>query len=193
MCARSLALRAAGLVTVLVLAPAAGAAADDGALRLTSPEAAPGGVVRMAADGCPGAAVARSDAFAADAELTAAPGARGRSGAARVRADARPGTFTVQLLCDGRPRTRAELTVRPAGARPAAAAEPAVRAHASPVAPVRAGGGGAVAIAAPVAAVDPEDAGPSARQAVAGLVLAGVAAVVFAVRGARRRGRTRSD
>ncbi|MGW1141834.1 hypothetical protein [Streptomyces zhihengii] len=192
MCAGSLALRTAGLVTVLVLAPAAAAAADDRAVLLTPSEAAPGGAVRIAADGCPGTAVARSDAFTADAELTAAPGADGPAGAARVRTDAQAGTFTVRLTCDGRPHARAELTVRLAGARPAAA-EPAARAHASPVAPVRAGGGGAVAIAAPVAAVDPEDAGPSARQAVAGLVLAGVAAVVFAVRGARRRGRTRSD
>ncbi|TXS57695.1 hypothetical protein EAO77_03370 [Streptomyces sp. t39] len=180
------------MVAVLVLAPAPVAVADDRAVRLSPSAAAPGGVVRIAADGCPGGAVARSDAFAADAELGAGPGARGPAGAARVRPDARPGTFTVRLTCDGRPHGRAELTVRPGSARPAAA-EPAARVHASPVAPVRAGGGGAVAIAAPVAAVDPEDAGPSARQAVAGLVLAGVAAVVFAVRGARRRGRTRSD
>ncbi|WP_246574258.1 hypothetical protein [Streptomyces genisteinicus] len=193
MCARSLALRTAGLVAVLVLGPAAGAAADDGggAVRLTPSAAAAGDDVRIAADGCPGGtAVARSDAFAADVRL--APRAAGAAGTAHVRPDARPGVFTVRLSCDGRPAATAELTVRPGNVRPVAA-EPAVRAHASPVAPVRAGGGGAVAIAAPVAAVDPEDAGPSARQAVAGLVLAGVAAVVFAVRGARRRGRTRSD
>ncbi|WP_432249372.1 hypothetical protein ACRAR1_19395 [Streptomyces sanyensis] len=38
--------------------------------------------------------------------------------------------------------------------------------------------------------MDPEDAGPSRTQAVVGLVLAAVAAVVFAVRSVRRR---RSD
>ncbi|MFD0429236.1 hypothetical protein ACFQ60_20245 [Streptomyces zhihengii] len=63
---------------MLVLAPAAAAAADDRAVLLTPSEAAPGGAVRIAADGCPGTAVARSDAFAADAELTAAPGRTAR-------------------------------------------------------------------------------------------------------------------
>ncbi|WP_408990701.1 hypothetical protein [Streptomyces caniscabiei] len=74
----------------------------------------------------------------------------------------------------------------------------------SPVAPVRAGGGGAAAQLA--AAGDPADArgsadpansmddarhtGPGARHAVVGLVLAGVAAVAVVARGARRgRGR----
>ncbi|MFF3245014.1 hypothetical protein ACFYWY_15085 [Streptomyces sp. NPDC002870] len=58
-----------------------------------------------------------------------------------------------------------------------------------PYAPVRAGGGGSAALAADGPA-DPADAGPGIPQAVIGLVLAGVAAVVVAFRSSRRR---RSD
>ncbi|MFH9584168.1 hypothetical protein [Streptomyces luteogriseus] len=53
---------------------------------------------------------------------------------------------------------------------------------ASPVAPVRAGGGGA----AELVAAEERGAGPGTAQGVTGLVLAGVAAVVVALRGLRR-------
>ncbi|MER7896926.1 hypothetical protein ABTX62_12595 [Streptomyces sp. NPDC096046] len=56
-------------------------------------------------------------------------------------------------------------------------------APASPVAPVQAGGGGAAAL---IAAEDRGN-GPGTAQGVTGLVLAGVAAVVVAWRGVRRR------
>jgi hypothetical protein len=55
-------------------------------------------------------------------------------------------------------------------------------AWASPVAPVRAGGGGA----AELVAAEERGAGPGTAQGVTGLVLAGVAAVVIALRGLRR-------
>ncbi|MGW5131454.1 hypothetical protein [Streptomyces sp. NPDC004135] len=55
-------------------------------------------------------------------------------------------------------------------------------APASPVAPVRAGGGGA----ADLVAAEERGAGPGTAQGVTGLVLAGVAAVVVALGGARR-------
>jgi hypothetical protein len=61
-------------------------------------------------------------------------------------------------------------------------------APASPVAPVHAGGGGT----ARLAATDARVAGPGTKQAVIGLVLAGVAAVAVAVRSARR-GHDRRD
>ncbi|MFB8367665.1 hypothetical protein ACFC4L_30465, partial [Streptomyces sp. NPDC055929] len=81
-------------------------------------------------------------------------------------------------------RPEARRAHHPAAHRtPAAPAPP-------PAAPAGRAPGGAVAVAAPVAAVDPGDAGPSRTQAVVGLVLAAVAAVVFAVRSVRRR---RSD
>ncbi|MFJ8074739.1 hypothetical protein ACIQ7Q_12610 [Streptomyces sp. NPDC096176] len=65
--------------------------------------------------------------------------------------------------------------------------------HESPVAPVSAGGGGAAVLAAPVSTVDTDEAGPSARQSVIGLILAAVAAVAVALRSARRRRRTNTD
>ena len=55
-------------------------------------------------------------------------------------------------------------------------------AWASPVAPVQAGGGGA----AELVAAEERGAGPGTAQGVTGLVLAGVAAVVVALRGLRR-------
>jgi hypothetical protein len=59
-------------------------------------------------------------------------------------------------------------------------------AHSSPVAPVRAGGGGT----ADVSSSDPRVAVPGMRHAVIGLLLVGVAVVVVVARGARRgRGR----
>ncbi|MEU2269977.1 hypothetical protein ABZ568_26955 [Streptomyces olindensis] len=54
--------------------------------------------------------------------------------------------------------------------------------HASPVAPVQAGGGGA----ADLVAAEERGAGPGTAQGVTGLVLAGVAAVVVALGGVRR-------
>ncbi|CAL9313893.1 hypothetical protein [Streptomyces sp. SudanB52_2052] len=58
--------------------------------------------------------------------------------------------------------------------------------HASPVAPVQAGGGGA----ADLVAAEERGAGPGTAQGVTGLVLAGVAAVVVALGGVRRSRRT---
>ncbi|MFD3520589.1 hypothetical protein [Streptomyces sp. NPDC058653] len=54
--------------------------------------------------------------------------------------------------------------------------------HASPVAPVRAGGGGRT-----TTALAGDEAGPSTPHTVIGLVLAGAAAVAVAIRSARRR------
>ncbi|MDQ1019266.1 hypothetical protein [Streptomyces afghaniensis] len=54
--------------------------------------------------------------------------------------------------------------------------------HASPVAPVQAGGGGA----ADLVAAEDRGAGPGTAQGVTGLVLAGIAAVVVALGGVRR-------
>ncbi|MER7402373.1 hypothetical protein ABT373_07695 [Streptomyces sp. NPDC000070] len=56
-------------------------------------------------------------------------------------------------------------------------------AHPSPIAPVQAGGGGA----ADLAAAEDRGTGPGTAQGVTGLVLAGVAAVVVALGGVRRR------
>jgi hypothetical protein len=62
-------------------------------------------------------------------------------------------------------------------------------AHASPVAPVEAGGGGA----ADLVAAEDRGAGPGTAQGVTGLVLAGVAAVVVALGGVRRNRKRGTD
>ncbi|WP_327743898.1 hypothetical protein OHO28_19455 [Streptomyces europaeiscabiei] len=103
------------------------------------------------------------------------------------------------------PASKAPASKAPASKAPASkpAYSPRPSSPASPVAPVRAGGGGA---AARLAAADPAGArgsadpansmddarraGPGTRHAVVGLVLAGVAAAAVVARGARRgRGR----
>lgn len=66
-------------------------------------------------------------------------------------------------------------------APPTHAAPPEPPAHASPVAPVRAGGGGTAHLSA-----EARDDGPGLRHAVIGIVLAGVAAIVVLVRSTRR-------
>ncbi|MFJ7180220.1 hypothetical protein ACIQXA_28380 [Streptomyces massasporeus] len=68
------------------------------------------------------------------------------------------------------------------GADDEASLSPRPSAPASPVAPVQAGGGGA----AELVAAEERGAGPGTAQGVTGLVLAGVAAVVVALRGLRR-------
>ncbi|MFE7841279.1 hypothetical protein ACFU53_36080 [Streptomyces sp. NPDC057474] len=150
----------------------------------------------------------------------------------RITCDGREDKVTGTIkVGDGKPGTTKPSATKPTAAKPSATkptdtkpsdtkpsdtkppvAEPPVTkpaastrasSPASPVAPVRAGGGGA---AAQLAAADPADArgsadpansmddarhtGPGARHAVVGLVLAGVAAVAVVARGARRgRGR----
>lgn len=199
--AGSIALRSAALIlapataaAALMLASATAAAADDSAKAILAPATtAPGGKVGISATGCTDStATARSDVFVADAKLTARLGSRGLIGAAKVRPDVSTGTYDVRVRCDGREYPSAGR-LRVVG-RLSGAAEP-VKASppASPVAPVRAGGGGTMAVAAPVAAVDPEDAGPSSTQTVIGLVLAGAAAVVVAVRSVRNVRRRRAD
>lgn len=84
---------------------------------------------------------------------------------------------------------------KPEATKPATSPRPS--SPASPVAPVRAGGGGAVArLATSQDAADPDDArhtGPGTRHAVVGLVLAGVAAVAVVARGVRRSRRRGTD
>ncbi len=87
---------------------------------------------------------------------------------------------------------KAELTVAEKAGEPWRSAAPGT--HASPVAPLRAGGGGAAhLVAAEAREVAAEtrnpgarDEGPGARQAMVGLVLVGVAALAVILRGARR-------
>ncbi|MEU1197306.1 hypothetical protein ABZ446_13885 [Streptomyces sp. NPDC005813] len=267
----------AGAAVVAAFAPTAwlaplAVAADPGTGVLLTPAApAPGTDVRLRATGCSGrTGTATSAAFVSAARLTAAGGGV-LTGDTRVTSGLAPGTYAVEVACDGRdgkvrgvaqimPRSSAtqgavpdllpndvvqhllpqdiEPTIRvpqgilptgivptgiiPTGIIPTAlvpqdrpdAAEPGrdsgsdedsgddhgsgfasapADVPASPVAPVHAGGGGTVLLATP----DARAAGPGTRQAVIGLVLAGVAAVAVAilprVRGSARTVTRRRD
>ncbi|WP_159767813.1 hypothetical protein [Streptomyces sp. HM190] len=196
-------------------------AADAGNVSVVPATPAPGTDIQVRAKGCEGrSGTAASSAFVADAQLTVLGGERTRilSGETRIRSSLKPGTYGVRVSCDGTEdkvkgtievgdgkqppaRPSAKPSAKPS-VRPSASARPSGRpsAPASPVAPVRAGGGGAAALLAarPVApadaaasadgahSMDARNTGPGARHAVIGLVLAGVAAAVVVVRGARR-------
>ncbi|MGA5357219.1 hypothetical protein [Streptomyces purpurascens] len=98
-----------------------------------------------------------------------------------------PGTGGRQPLPEGggpslQPEPEPESRLRPEEeGQPSASLRPG--AHASPVAPVEAGGGGA----AHLVAAEDRGAGPGTAQSVTGLVLAGVAAVAVALGSVRRK------
>ncbi|MER5578820.1 hypothetical protein [Streptomyces massasporeus] len=100
-----------------------------------------------------------------------APGAAGESG--RLPAPDGGGQPSAPGV-DGEPPAPGVDDEAPLSHRPGAPA--------SPVAPVQAGGGGAAGLVA----AEERGAGPGTAQGVTGLVLAGVAAVVVALRGLRR-------
>ncbi|MQS37955.1 hypothetical protein [Streptomyces katsurahamanus] len=239
---RSMALRTAGVAAALVIAPAAaGAYAHDSVTVTVHPAGArPGDEVEIRVQGCEATAgAARSRAFAVAAELSEL--SAGRSGSAQesdggsdsgsgsgsgrgsgrtghghgsraltgvtvLAPEATPGVYDITVACGGHDHP-APGAVRIAESRP----RPDDRA--TPVAPIRAGGGGTAVLATgkhggegedarhggePEDAKDAKDtgsaesAGPSTPHTVVGLVLAGVAAAVVAFRSSRRR-RTGSD
>lgn len=190
------------------------ASAADGGISVTPSPAAPGSDIQVRARGCSGrTGTASSEAFVADAVLTEAAvteaAVTGRGGVlvgeTRVRSSLRPGTYRVEVPCDGvEDKIEAMLTVAgKAGARgpSAAATTPApltTPAPASPQATASGVGGGETAhvvakgnvakenVAKENRELNPRDEGPGARHAVVGLVLASVAALVVVRRGARR-------
>lgn len=160
----------AALGTVAVT-PAAYAA--DGGVSVSPSSPHPGGDVALLVSGCgEKTALAVSAAFVADVRLSV--GADGTLvGQSRISSTITAGTYDVKVACGDTSRAGAVTVVRK-GARPSA--------HASPVAPVEAGGGGT----AHLAVVDAREAGPGTAHTVTGLVLAGVAATAVALRSARR-------
>ncbi|MEW1610526.1 MULTISPECIES: hypothetical protein [unclassified Streptomyces] len=145
---------------------------DRGTLSVTPSTIAPGGQVELWADVCgkDRQAKGNSDAFVSEAHFTPADD-KGLFAEATIRSDAEPRTYDVWVTCkDGRGKATGTLTVihhtRP-----------------SPVAPVKAGGGGTATLAERAA----ESEGPGTRHAVIGLALAAVASVAVALRTSRRR------
>ncbi|MFD7222407.1 hypothetical protein ACFV9P_15460 [Streptomyces sp. NPDC059892] len=205
-----LALRGAGAVAVLMATPVLGAATaqahDSVRVTLTPSAVAPGGEIEIRAEGCrSGSAAAVSRAFAADARLRDRAGGA-LTGSTLVGSSAKEGRYEIDVRCDGHGHAGAggfEVVAHARRDRP--------EQYASPVAPVRAGGGGTAPLAAAAdAATDVGDVhgvrgvggdertertdsrtaaeatGPGTPHAVIGLVLAGVAAVAVALRSARR-------
>lgn len=193
----STALRAAGAALVLVLAPAAGGAyAHDGVkVTVTPSTASPGADVDVRVQGCKGTTgAAKSQAFVADAELTGRDGGGAPLfGDTTIRSGLEDGTYKVSVTCDGHDHPDVG-TVKVTHQKPThkPTHEPTYRPthHASPVAPVRAGGGGAVAFAAPAApgvAQTTSESGLGTPYTLLGLGMAAVAAVAVAFRSSRRR------
>ncbi|MEV4946047.1 hypothetical protein [Streptomyces sp. NPDC053755] len=205
----------AAAAVVLALAPTAGSAyAHDGVKVTVTPSTArPGAEVGIRVHGCHGrTGTATSRAFVAEARLTGWDGGiSSLIGGAAVRPGLDGGTYEVSVVCDGhhhrdvgsvhvqrphkpthRPTPR---PTHPPAHRPThgPADEPVYRptqAH-TPVAPVQAGGGGAVAFAAPAApsvAQTANESGLGTPYTLIGLIMAAVAAVAVAFRSARRRG-----
>ncbi|MDX3454558.1 hypothetical protein PV396_21850 [Streptomyces sp. ME02-8801-2C] len=192
----------AGAVVAAALTAVPVAYAAGGGVTVTPASPAPGTDVRLVVRGCTGkTGTAKSEAFVADVLLAARGPDGALVGGSRVRSSLAPGTYDVTVGCDGQNgKVKGALAVfakggpgegagKPSPGRPSTnpSAGPS-RGAASPVAPVPAGGGGAAEelAAAERLADDARGAGPGTRQAVVGLVLAGVAAVVVAVRGFRR-------
>ncbi|MFD9222917.1 PT domain-containing protein [Streptomyces sp. NPDC060064] len=204
-----IALRAVGAATVLVLAPAAATAAyaDDSVTVTVAPSsAAPGGKVELRVSGCKGTTGAvASQGFVVDAELSRRVGQNTLLfGNTMVKAGVKPGAYDVNVTCDGQGHSasgRVQVVQHQPAQQPTNQATPQSTQQPTnqpsqqptPVAPVRAGGGGAAAqLAARDASVNRQNAGPGVPHTVIGLVLAGVAAVAVASRTSRRR-RTDAD
>ncbi|MFD3995938.1 PT domain-containing protein [Streptomyces sp. NPDC058583] len=208
-----IALRAAGAALVLVLAPTAGGAyAHDGVkVTVTPSTASPGADVDVRVQGCKGTTgTAKSPAFVADAELTGRDGGGAPLfGDTTIKTRLENGTYKVSVTCDGhdhpdvgtvrieRQKPTHEPTHKPTHKpthepthKPTHEPTREPTHHASPVAPVRAGGGGTAAFAAPAApgvAQTTSESGLGTPYTLLGLGLAAVAAVAVAFRSSRRR------
>lgn len=138
---------------------------------------APGAEVALRVTGCAErTASAVSAAFVTDVKLTVTGEEGTLVGESRIRSSLEIGSYDVTVTCGDTERTVA----LPVGKTPSTPA--------SPVAPVKAGGGGAAAHIA--ADNDARTTGPGIAQTVTGLVLASVAATAVALRSARRSRRT---
>ncbi|MEU2239132.1 hypothetical protein ABZ572_06975 [Streptomyces sp. NPDC018338] len=189
----SIALRAAGAALVLVLAPTAGSAyAHDGVkVTVTPSTASPGADVDVRVQGCKGTTgAAKSQAFVADVELTGRDGGDyPLFGDTTVKSGIEDGTYKVSVTCDGHDHPDVG-TVQVRHQQPTHKPTHEPTHHATPVAPVRAGGGGTAAFAAPAApgvAQTTSESGLGTPYTLLGLGLAAIAAVAVAFRSSSRR------
>lgn len=166
----------AGMAAVVLALTPGAYAADGGGISVNPASPTPGGDVALRVTGCAEkTASAVSAAFVTDVRLTVS-GAEGTLvGESRIRSSLEIGSYDVTVTC-GEARRTVSLPVGKTPVTPA-----------SPVAPVKAGGGGTAVQLAEAEADDGADTtGPGRTHAVIGLVLAGVAATAVALRSARR-------
>ncbi|MBC2904991.1 hypothetical protein [Streptomyces cupreus] len=164
-------------VIAAAITPAAYAADGGGGIAVNPASPAPGADVALRVTGCEErTASAVSAAFVSDVKLTVTSEEGTLVGESRIRSSLEIGSYDITVICGDTRRTVA----LPVGETPSAPS--------SPVAPVKAGGGGAAAHIA--ADEDARTTGPGTAHAVTGLVLAGVAATAVALRSARRSRRT---
>ncbi|HEY9441157.1 MAG TPA: hypothetical protein VIS29_21445 [Streptomyces sp.] len=168
---------AAAVAAIALSAPAALADSphkeSEGSVSVRPSTISPGEEVELRVDACGKGKWARgsSEAFVSEARFAPA-GDKGLYAEARIRSDAEPHTYDIRVTCaDGHGKATGTVTVVRRG-------EP------TPVAPVRAGGGGTADIA--------RQDGPGTPQAVTGIALAVAAGLAVALRSARRR-RTAQD
>ncbi|MFB7589612.1 hypothetical protein [Streptomyces sp. NPDC056169] len=178
---------------LFVLAPTAGSAyAHDGVkVTVTPSTASPGADVDVRVQGCKGTTgAAKSRAFVADVELTGRDGGGyPLFGDTTVKSGLEDGTYKVSVTCDGHDH-RDVGTVQVRHQQPTHEPTHEPTHHATPVAPVRAGGGGTAAFAAPAApgvAQTTSESGLGTPYTLLGLGLAAIAAVAVAFRSSRRR------
>ncbi|MFH8472906.1 hypothetical protein [Streptomyces sp. NPDC018000] len=170
-------------VVAATLVPVPAALADSGSgsdrtgsgsrttLSVTPTSAAPGSEVALRLDACKGKeAKGTSDVFASEARFSPAADG-GLYAKARISSDAAAGDHDIRIVCTDDKGTTASGTVTVTD-----------RDQSTPVAPVRAGGGGTAVRTAKAARQD----GPGAVHAVIGLALAAVAAVAVVFCRARR-------
>ncbi|MFE9924039.1 hypothetical protein ACFYQA_21400 [Streptomyces sp. NPDC005774] len=193
-----------GILAAAAFTPAAYAAdtADDTGISVTPVVPAPGTDVTLKVAECAErTALAVSSAFVSEVRLAVADGVL--VGESRVRSTLTAGTYPVLVNCGERAR-QGTIKVAPARHLPAGTAEPSKpeaagpsksetaepTAHASPVAPVDAGGGGGAPLAVGTG-TGADEGGPGAAQTVTGLFLAAAAAgAVVRNRVRRSRGTT---
>ncbi|MFE7580690.1 hypothetical protein ACFU5Y_03875 [Streptomyces gardneri] len=178
---------------MLVVAPTAGGAyAHDGVkVTVTPSTASPGADVDVRVQGCKGTTgAAKSQAFVADVELTGRDGGGAPLfGDTTIRSGLGDGTYKVTVTCDGHDHGDVG-TVQVRHQQPTHKPTHEPTHHATPVAPVRAGGGGTAAFAAPAApgvAQTTTESGLGTPYTLLGLGMAAVAAVAVAFRSSRRR------
>ncbi|MFD3502799.1 hypothetical protein ACFWWT_07575 [Streptomyces sp. NPDC058676] len=176
-----------GLMVAAALTPTAYATDGGTGIVVTPSSPAPGTDIALRVSDCTArTATAVSVAFVADLELTGTDGTL--VGETRVRASVRAGSYEVKVTCGDSDRKAALTVVEKTPGSDRSAHQPTT--PASPVAPVRAGGGGTARLAVADAAEDARAAGPGTGHAVIGLILAAGAAVAVALRSTRRSRRT---